>query len=121
MKSGKPARPKKEDYKQIILAIFNSHFAPGTKRFSFTRSELLTAAAKLGVKLEPGESEDSTTSNIGDVVYTYRFRREFPKEILGTAPAGKMWIIAGRGDGLYEFRLITTPNLNADPSVFITK
>jgi hypothetical protein len=121
MKSAKTAHPKKEDYKQIILTIFNNHYEPGTERFSFARSELLAAAAKLGLKLESGENDDSATSNVGDVVYTYRFRREFPKEILSTAPQGKMWIITGRGDGLYEFRLIMTPNLNADPSVFITK
>lgn len=114
-------KQKKEDYKRIILEVFQRHFSPGTRRFSFTRAELVAAAARLGLRLEENEDPEGITSNIGDVVYTYRFRREFPREILATAPAGRMWIITGRGDGAYEFRLISTPSLNADPSLFITK
>lgn len=112
---------KKEDYKKIILQVFRSHYSTAVNRFTFTRPELVQAAANIGVKLSEDDEEESTTKNIGDVVYTYRFRREFPEEILHTAPQGKMWIITGKGDGLYEFRLITTPVLNADPGLYETK
>src|SRR5207302_4285892 len=77
---------RKEDYKKIILEIFRKHYSPERSRFTFTRPELVQAAAKIGLKVEEGDDEESTTKNIGDVVYTYRFRREFPKEILDTAP-----------------------------------
>jgi hypothetical protein len=32
-----------------------------------------------------------------------------------------MWIITGRGDAKYEFRLITTPDLRADPNWYSSK
>jgi|SRR6266850_1211058 len=120
MKAKKKSK-KKEDYKKIILEIFQKHYSPQKTHFTFTRPELLQAAAKIGLKVEEGDDEESTTKNIGDVVYTYRFRREFPKEILDTAPVGKMWIIIGRGDAVYEFRLITIPALNVDLGKFKTK
>jgi len=121
MASGKKAKSKKEDYKKIITEVFLRHYSPGKTRFTFTRSELLAAAARAGVQILDAEDEESMTKNIGDVVYTYRFRREFPKEIRETAPDKRMWIIIGKGDALYEFRLITTPVLEADPALFITK
>ena len=121
MSSEKAKRRKGEDYKNIILDVFKRHYKPGLTRFTFTRTELVTAAEKAGVKLNRDDDEESTTKNIGDVVYTFRFRRQFPKEILATASSGKMWIITGKGDALYEFRLITTPVLQADPALFKSK
>lgn len=114
-------RKRGEDYKTIILEVFQKHFEPGITRFTVSRTELVQAAKKHGLKAAEKEDDESIAKNIGDVIYTYRFRKEFPKEILETAPPKKMWIIAGKGDGVYEFRLITIPILNADPGLFVTK
>jgi hypothetical protein len=116
---------KKGAYTTIILEAFFNHYKEGQTRFVVTRPELLQAAQKHGIKMKDDDDErkdpESPAKNIGDVVYTFRFRRQFPKEIRDTAPAGKMWIILGAGDARYEFRLITTPKLDADPGLFVTK
>jgi hypothetical protein len=117
----KNSKNKKDAYKKIIIGVFEKHYKPGIRRFAFSRSELLAEAEKVGLDVESSADSTTRTANIGDVVYTYRFRKAFPPEILKTAAKEKMWIIAGAGDGQYEFRLITTPKLTADEGRFTTK
>lgn len=35
--------------------------------------------------------------NLGDVLYTFRYRRALPEAISATAPDGKEWTIRGAG------------------------
>ena len=119
--SATPKGKKKEAYKNIIVEVFKNHYSRNKTRFIVARSELVAAATKYGLKVTEDDDEESSAKNIGDVIYTFRFRRQFPKDILDTAPAGKMWIIMGAGDARYEFRLITKPMLDADPGLFVTK
>ena len=107
-------------YNQIIAEIFRRNRTPGATRFSFSRADLLSAARKFGI-VELDGDEKTIAKNLGDIVYTYRFRKDFPIEILKEAPKGKMWIIVGKGDALYEFRLITQPSVQADPDLVVTK
>jgi hypothetical protein len=119
--SGKTKGRKKEAYKNIIVEVFRNHYSRKTTRFVVSRPELVAAAARHGLKFSEKDDEESAAKNVGDVIYTFRFRRQFPPEILETAPPGKMWIIVGAGDALYEFRLITKPMLDPDPGLFVTK
>lgn len=115
-----PRNPKKPGvYVQIIQRVFDDHFVEGCRRFTFTRDALREAAETVGLDVDGDRAE--VTKNLGDIVYSFRFRRDFPKEITRRAPAGKMWIITGKGDAAYEFRLITKPTLTADPNWFVTK
>jgi hypothetical protein len=41
--------------------------------------------------------------NLGDLVYSYRYRKEFPEGIRATADAGHIWTIRGTGQGRYRF------------------
>jgi hypothetical protein len=113
------ASAKQGAYTRVINAIFQRHHKPGANRFTFRRSELADAVERLGLELK-GDAE-IVAKNLGDIVYSFRFRRDFPPEINATAPPGKMWIITGKGDAVYEFRLITIPTLSADPNWFVTK
>jgi len=106
-------------YQQVISDVFLSRYKAGVNRLEFTRDDLFNSIQKLGFELK-GE-EKIVAKNLGDIVYTFRFRKDFPPEILRTAPKNKMWIITGKGDARYEFRLITTPSLDADPDWFVTK
>lgn len=110
---------KKQTYNRIIESVFTGKRPAGSERFSFSRDDLLRAALELG--LEINGDEKVVARNIGDIIYTYRFRKDFPASILKSAPEGKMWIILGKGIGAYEFRLITTPTLSADPDWGITR
>jgi hypothetical protein len=106
-------------YQQVISDVFLSRYKAGVNRLEFTRDDLFNSIQKLGFELK-GE-ETIVAKNLGDIVYTFRFRKDFPPDILRTAPKNKMWIIIGKGDARYEFRLITTPSLDADPDWFVTK
>ena len=83
-------------YSAIIREIFFSHYKPKIASFEFDRDEIKTTADKLGIKLP---------DNIGDTIYSFRFRTQLPEEIAATAPTGKEWDIELAGRGKYRFKL----------------
>jgi hypothetical protein len=44
--------------------------------------------------------------NLGDVIYSMRYRTEMPEAILNTQPRGMEWIIEGAGRAKYAFVLV---------------
>ncbi len=92
------ATRKKNRYAAIIEKIFFSKYTKGDEEIAFEREDLERAANALQIKLP---------KNLGDVIYSIRYRTELPKRILKTQPKGKEWIIEGRGRALYCFRLVT--------------
>lgn len=92
----KPKAPaKKPDYEAIIEKIFADHYKKGADEFKFERGEIADAATALGINVP---------KNLGDVIYTYRYRKMLPQPILDTLPKGKHWLILGDGDARYRFR-----------------
>ncbi|MCB9136025.1 MAG: endonuclease [Anaerolineales bacterium] len=83
-------------YEKIIDWIFFKNYRENYVKVSFEREELVEASDALGY---------SRIKNLGDIPYTFRFRRELPKSIQNTAPQGAEWIIVGTGIGDYQFRL----------------
>lgn len=83
-------------YDQVIAEVFRQRFSKGQAELSFEREELRRVADRLGV---------SVPKNLGDIVYTYRYRRDMPEPIRVTAPAGYEWMIEPRGSGAYAFAL----------------
>lgn len=83
-------------YSAIILDIFNRYYTPGATDFEFTRQDIADSAARAGVN-EP--------KNLGDVIYTFRYRKPLPQAILDTQPDHFYWLILGAGDAKYRFRL----------------
>lgn len=83
-------------YEQVIEWVFRKNFNPDDVRVRFTRDELVEAHDALGLP---------RTKNIGDIPYSFRFRRELPSSILETAPQDSEWIIVGTGIAEYQFRL----------------
>src|SRR5262245_50315183 len=86
-----------QQYGPIIRYIFEKYWKRGTQEFEFHRDELVTAAVKLGVE---------RPDNLGDVIYSFKFRRPLPSEITSTATKGKAWMIEGAGRSRYRFRLV---------------
>ncbi len=82
-------------YDKIIETVFFKNYSESL-RVSFDREELAQASNNLNIP---------RIKNLGDIVYSYRFRRDLPKKINETAPSGCEWIIVGTGIGHYEFRL----------------
>lgn len=92
------ATRKKNRYAAIMEKIFFSKYTKGDEDITFEREDLERAAKALRIKLP---------KNLGDVIYSIRYRTELPRRILRTQPEGKEWIIEGRGRALYSFRLVT--------------
>ena len=65
--------------------------------FEFTRDEFAGIAVELDVNLP---------KNVGDLIYSFRYRNELPQSILATANNGQEWIIEGAGRAKYRFRLV---------------
>lgn len=88
------AKTPENRYLQIIKKIFTSHHKPGIEEFTFERNELIEVAKQLGVELP---------KNLGDVIYSFRYRVPLPDSIIKMAPRGKVWIIQPAGPGKYRF------------------
>ena len=83
-------------YAQLIERIFFSRYQKGLREFEFERQELVRVAGELGIALP---------RNLGDVVYSFRYRAVLPERIRAEAPEGEAWIIRGAGRGRYRFAL----------------
>ena len=90
--------PGKNRYHQLIESVFFRHFKKGSRGFDFRRDELEELAAGLGIRLP---------KNLGDLVYTFRYRGKLPESVQSTLPAGDEWIILPAGRGRYRFKATT--------------
>lgn len=84
-------------YSAIIAAIFAKYHQPGLTAFDFRREDIVTAANELGVSLP---------KNIGDVLYSFRYRADLPTSVTEQAPAGYEWVIRPIGKAQYRFALV---------------
>lgn len=84
-------------YCAIIEKVFANHYLRKSEAFEFTREELEAIATELGIKLP---------KNVGDLIYSFRYRNDLPPSILATAQDGLEWIIEGAGRAKYRFRLV---------------
>ena len=90
--------PKAQNrYSAIIAKVFANHYGKKGESFEFTRDEFAGIAAELGINLP---------KNVGDLIYSFRYRNELPQSILSTAKNGLEWIIEGAGRAKYRFRLV---------------
>jgi len=92
-----PPEKKQSRYDAIVERIFQRHYSKKTASgFEFTREEFEATANELGIALP---------KNLGDVLYSFRYRKELPQSICETASPGLEWIIEGAGRAIYRFRL----------------
>ena len=85
-------------YESIISRVFKLHFKAGVAEFEFTRDEFVAIAKSLRIELP---------KNVGDVIYSFRYRAELPQGIRLTAASGREWIIEGAGRARYRFKLVS--------------
>ncbi|MCY4016919.1 MAG: endonuclease [Gammaproteobacteria bacterium] len=99
-------------YEKIIERVFLDRFRTGEVEVGFVRGDLADAAEKLGV---------SVPKNLGDILYSFRYRRQLPQAILDTAPAGREWTIRGAGSAAYVFRLVTVNRIVPNTALMTIK
>jgi hypothetical protein len=108
------ASPEKRPnrYSAIIGTIFERHYKPGETHFEFSRNEFVEIAKSLKIALP---------KNLGDAIYSFRFRTALPPEIAATAPKGMEWGIELAGRGVYRFRLGTLIRIVPRPDLIAVK
>lgn len=77
-----------------------------------TTRTLQTIASRLGIKLP---------KNLGDLIYSFKFRKALPALIASTAPKGYEWIIHGAGQSLYKFKLAKYSRIKPNPDLIKIK
>jgi hypothetical protein len=108
------SRKKQPDnrYSALIESIFCSRYKDGATDLPFPRDELTATAKKLRIKLP---------KNLGDAIYSIRYRMALPQAIAKTQPPGKEWVIEGRGKSLYAFRLVAINRILPNPQLAAIK
>lgn len=94
---GEKKMPQKDDrsrYDQLIERVFFDHYSEAANEVYFDREEFAAAANKLGIELP---------KNLGDIIYSYRYRIPLPERIRALLPEGEEWVIRAVGRGKYVF------------------
>lgn len=95
-------------YLRLIEGIFFDRYVDGMTEFEFARGDIEAKASELDVALP---------KNLGDVVYSIRYRTALPKIILDTQSGGREWIIEGAGRARYRFKLVAATRIRPRPDL----
>lgn len=99
------------NYDRIITHIFERKFT-GSSRVDFERDDIISAAAEIQIE---------RPRNLGDVIYSYRFRRDLPESIRNAALPGYVWIIRLVGTARYRFVAVETADILPNSLIGETK
>lgn len=99
-------------YEAIIEKIFQRHYKKGAAQFSFERKEIEAVAKQLKLVLP---------KNLGDLIYSFRYRTALPEAIRKTATSGNEWIIEAAGRAKYEFRQVKINRILPRPELITIK
>jgi len=105
-----PSAPRINCYQRLMEHIFFSRYKEGSTSIEFAREDLVHAAQELGIKLP---------KNLGDVLYSFRYRTLLPQSIRDKAPEGMQWIIRPSGRARYCF--IATNVLHVAPNTLLAE
>lgn len=97
-------------YSQLLEALFFKHYTSELKEFSFDRSELSIVANEIHITLP---------KNLGDIIYSFRYRTSLPESITQLAPPGSVWMIRPAGIGRYQF--VQVKESNIIPSILLAQ
>lgn len=108
-----PAITKKLNrYQKLMEHIFLSRYQDGFQEVEFEREDLEKAAQELDIKLP---------KNLGDIMYSFRYRTVLPSSIREKAPEGMEWIIRPSGRSRYCFVATTMIHIVPNPLLAETK
>ena len=104
--------PSPNRYAAIIDAIFHAKYERGHRAVDFAREDIVSFASALNISLP---------KNLGDLIYSFRYRTDLPASILAEAPDGETWIIRSAGRSRYRFVLVSDEPLAPNPNLAVTK
>ena len=97
------AAPRSENrYSRIIERIFLSKYVVGDREVAFVRRHIEDTARDLGIELP---------KNLGDVIYSFRYRTALPSSVSERAPQGESWLIQPAGRARYKFVAATVTSI----------
>lgn len=99
-------------YSRLIEDIFFQKYRDGDTRVDFERTDLERTASTLGIKLP---------KNLGDIIYSFKFRVALPDSIVQKAPKDKEWVIKNVGQGLYAFQQVSEARILPDKTMLSIK
>lgn len=102
----------KNRYAQLIEDIFFKRYKKGDTRVEFIREDIENTAAQLDIKLP---------KNLGDVIYSFKFRAALPETIKETAEDGKEWVIKNIGRSQYTFEQLANSRILPDNMLMAIK
>lgn len=103
---------KNNRYLTIIEKVFFNHYSQGLEKFEFERDELPEAAVELGV---------AVPRNLGDIIYSARYRTGLTPAINATAEEGFIWLLMPAGRGRYAFVHVRDFQITPNPEYAQTK
>jgi hypothetical protein len=99
-------------YERIIEHVFLAAYREGDAEVVFDRDDIRRAAGELGIELP---------KNIGDLVYSFRYRGALPQSVTSKAPGGQQWVILPAGPGRYRFAGRAMAEITPSPHLAETK
>jgi len=111
-RKGNAVKESKSRYDRLIERVFFKHYTPDASEVSFDREEFEPMAKELGIKLP---------KNLGDIVYSYRYRNPLPQSINRLLGKGEEWIIRSIGRGQYRFAKSPIHRISPNPRLAKTK
>lgn len=102
-----PAATKPNRYAQIIERVFLDNYRRGSASVEFTREEFKDIAAGLKIRLP---------DNLGDILYSFRYRYELPRSVLAKQPKGLEWAIFPAGQRPTRYRFAAVPSATVIPA-----
>ncbi len=105
-------KTKENRYHAILEKIFLDRYSAGDTEIFFLRADIESAAAKLGVILP---------KNLGDIIYSARYRGALPPAILSKQSGDLEWVIEGAGRSRYAFRLRKINRITPNPALLAVK
>lgn len=102
----------KNRYAKLIEDIFFKRYKKGDTKVEFIREDIENTAAQLNIKLP---------KNLGDVIYSFKFRASLPETIKATAENEKEWVIKNVGRSQYLFEQLTNSRILPDNMLMAIK
>ncbi len=93
-------------YDQLIEKVFFNHYTEGASEVHFERDEFAAIADEMGIALP---------KNLGDIIYSYRYRNRLPKPITDLLRDDEEWVIRSVGRSKYVFAKSAIHQISPNP------
>jgi hypothetical protein len=102
----------KNRYVQLIEKIFFTRYKAGDIQVTFIREDIEDTAHHLDIELP---------KNIGDIIYSFKFRTQLPNTIKKTASGNKEWVLKNKGRSIYAFEQLANSRIIPDKMLMAIK